>query len=100
MTTKRLTSPIHAGRKGRRWNRLRANLRMQRRPCWLCGQRIDYTAPAGDPNSFSADHMHPLSTHPHLAEDPANLQAAHLACNVARGTREPRPGLGDGSPQW
>lgn len=74
-----------AGRRGPRWRRLVANLRMQRRPCWLCGQPIRYDLAWPDPESFTVDHIKPWSTHPHLREDPANLAACHLACNQHRG---------------
>jgi hypothetical protein len=90
-----------AGRQGRNWNRLKANLRMQRRPCCRCGQPIDYRLAYPDPNSFSVDHYpHPLSTHPHLAEDPGNLDAAHLGCNWSGGAKGAKPGLGAASRAW
>lgn len=74
------------GRTGRPWIRLKAEVFARRRPCCRCGQPIDYTLAYPDPNSKSVDHYpHPLSTHPHLAEDPANLAAAHLHCNVSAG---------------
>lgn len=91
---------INAGRSGFRWVKLKANLRAQRRPCWLCGQPINYDLPADDPESFSVDHMKPRSTHPHLAEDPSNLGATHLRCNKSRGVREPQPTIGATSRNW
>ena len=43
---------------------------------------IDEISGRPDPKSKSIDHYpHPLSTHPHLAEDPSNLASAHLGCN-------------------
>jgi hypothetical protein len=54
-----------------------------------------------DPDSFSVDHYpRPLSTHPHLAEDPGNLKPAHLRCNQAAGDRGPVPSLGQPSEDW
>lgn len=89
------------GRGGRRWARLSANLRMQHRRCCRCGQPIDYRLNYPDPESFSVDHYpHPLSTHPHLAEDPGNLDAAHLRCNKAAGNREIKPRIGVVSRAW
>jgi 5-methylcytosine-specific restriction endonuclease McrA len=80
----------HAGRRGARWNRLKAEVKAQRGPCCRCGQPIDYGLAWPDPASFSVDHYpHPLVTHPHLAEDPANLRAAHLRCNQSAGDRAP-----------
>ncbi|MFD7157941.1 HNH endonuclease [Kribbella sp. WER1] len=90
-----------AGRAGRRWLRLVAEVRARRGTCCRCGQRIDYRLAYPDPNSFSVDHFpYPLSTHPHLAEDPANLAPAHLHCNKAAGNRRPLPNLGNTSEQW
>ncbi len=90
----------NAGRRGTRWRRLHAGVKVRRHPCWLCGQPIDYQLAWPDPASFSVDHQHPLSTHPHLAEDPANLRASHLGCNSSRGQRPPRPGVGTTSRNW
>lgn len=89
-----------AGRAGHNWRKLVANLRAARRPCWICGQPIDYHLRYPDPASFSADHAAPLSTHPHLAEDPGNLRASHLRCNTTRGARAPQPTLGTNSRNW
>ena len=41
------------------------------------------------PGSVPAD-----ARHPHLAEDPGNLAAAHLVCNQTAYHREVRPDLG------
>lgn len=89
-----------AGRTGRRWLRLRENLKAQNRPCWLCGQPINPRLRWPHPASFSVDHRYPLSTHPHLAEDPAALMPSHLRCNVNRGARDPKPSIGDTSRDW
>nr|DAN67099.1 MAG TPA: HNH endonuclease bacteriophage, HNH Endonuclease, DNA.52A [Caudoviricetes sp.] len=60
-------------------------------PCWWCGQPIDYSIPHSDPvtghvnsDAFELDHAFPRSTHPELAEDPANFRPAHRACNNRR----------------
>lgn len=58
-------------------------------PCWLCGQAIDYTAPPETADAFEYDHFHPVSTHPQLAEDPANARASHSSCNRSRGDTDP-----------
>jgi hypothetical protein len=89
------------GRKGPRWQRLRRIVRNRHEPCCRCGQRIDLRLVWPDPNSFSVDHYpHPLSTHPHLAEDLGNLHAAHLVCNQSAGAKPPTPGLGRTSETW
>lgn len=90
-----------AGRNGRRWIRLKAEVKARRGPCCRCGQTIDYTLAWPDPRSFSVDHYpHPLSTHPHLAEDPRNLAGAHLDCNQSAGAKGQRPSIGATSEIW
>lgn len=74
---------------------------MRQSPCCRCGQPIDYRLEWPDPRSFSVDHYpHPLDTHPHLAEDPSNLAAAHLDCNSSAGKRESTPRIGNLSESW
>lgn len=87
-------------RNTRRQKRIIADLRTRRDPCWLCGQAIDYGAPAGDPNSFQADHVKPWSKFPELREDPANYRASHEGCNKSRGNGDPPEGLGVRSREW
>ena len=86
---------------GKRWARLRAQVRARREKCCRCGQVIDYSLAYPDPGSFSVDHYpYPRATHPHLLYDPANLRAAHLQCNQAGGSKPPLPGLGTTSERW
>jgi 5-methylcytosine-specific restriction endonuclease McrA len=96
--------PSIAGRDTANYRRLsrahRADSARRSRPCWLCRQPIDYTLPADDPHSYSTDHVQPVSTHPHLAEDPTNLRAAHRRCNLGRGNRPPPLDLGTPSRRW
>jgi 5-methylcytosine-specific restriction endonuclease McrA len=68
--------------------------------CWLCWQPIDYMLPSDEPFAFSVDHMHPVSTHPELAEDIRNFRPSHLDCNVRRGNRPPSLDLGSPSRAW
>jgi 5-methylcytosine-specific restriction endonuclease McrA len=94
-------SGLNAGRRGGRWVRLKAQVKARRGPCCRCGQPIDYTLSWPDPGSFSVDHYpHPLATHPHLAEDPANLAAAHLRCNQSAHDNGVKPGVGATSETW
>ena len=91
----------NAGRRGSRWIRLKAEVKARRSHCCRCGQRIDYTLQWPDPSSFSVDHYpHPLDTHPHLAEDPGNLAAAHLSCNSSAGKSGVKPSIGATSEAW
>ena len=97
----------NSGRSGRPWSRLKAEVYARRAPCCRCGQPIDYSLPYRhtetgnvDPESKSVDHFpFPLSTHPHLAEDPANLAPAHLRCNQSAQTGQ-QPQIGTTSRDW
>lgn len=86
--------------RGRRHTDAASALRTERRPCWLCGQPIDYALTWPDPNSFSLDHIKARKTHPHLEHEPTNHAAAHLRCNSSRQTKDPRPALGSQSRTW
>ncbi len=69
--------------------------------CWICRQRIDYDAdPGSTPESHELDHYHPVSTHPHMAEDPDNFRHAHKLCNAKRGNTAPMQGLGQQITDW
>lgn len=83
-----------------RWHQIRKALRDQRLPCAICGQAIDYEAPAGTPNSFEADHIQPVALRPDLALDPANLQASHKLCNNRKNKRVEVLGIGLRSRAW
>ncbi|HAT1303620.1 MULTISPECIES: HNH endonuclease [Corynebacterium] len=72
----------------------------QNLPCWLCGQPIDYQAPAGTTNAFEPDHYHPRADHPELALDPDNLRPAHASCNRSRGKKDIPLPLGNHSATW
>ena len=86
---------------GATWRRLRAALRReQRQPCWLCRQPINYDAPKESPDSFSADHILPVSTQPDLALIYTNLAAAHLSCNKSRQDKMPALSIGNADQQW
>ena len=61
-------------------------------PCWICRGTegpIDYDAAPGAPLSHTLDHIHPVSTHPELYNDPANFAHAHQKCNSSRGAKAP-----------
>lgn len=85
------TQPRSKGRVGRPWRRLREVVRLEEGTvCWLCPHPIDLTLTHPHPRSFSVDHIIPLV----LGGDPlarANVRAAHLDCNMKRGTHQARP---------
>lgn len=101
----------HAGRRTRRYRMLRAAFREQCAMfinpdgtmgacCWLCGKPLDYSLPDDHPEGFNLDHAIPVSTHPELAEDPANFRSSHKDCNERRGDRAPFIELGTPSEDW
>lgn len=90
----------NAGRRGKRWQRLKANQRAKRLPCCICKQPIDYSLHHPDPRSFSVQHIHDWKGHPELREDPSNLDSAHLGCNSSEGTNGPKPEIGATSEAW
>jgi 5-methylcytosine-specific restriction endonuclease McrA len=64
--------------------------------CWLCRMPIDPTIPYRDPEtkrvnpeSWSLDHVIPVSEHPELALVRDLCRAAHFGCNSSRGDRAP-----------
>lgn len=90
----------HTGRSTRRFKAITRQLRAQHRPCWICRQPIDYTLLWPHPRAFTADHKLAKHTHPHLAEDPANIDAAHFQCNNSKGSRVADAPLGHTAQQW
>lgn len=68
--------------------------------CWLCGQPINYHAPAYHPDSFELDHFYPRASHPDLALDESNFRPSHASCNRARGKKDPPLPLGKHSATW
>ena len=80
MTTPSRYANGHARRKVRAW------LKAQGRPCWLCGGPIDYSLPAGHPMSFEVDEIVPVSRGGSPI-DRANVQPAHRICNQMKGNR-------------
>lgn len=82
MATKSRYANGHARRKVRAW------LKAQGGPCWLCGGAIDYSLPAGHPMSFEVDEIVPVSKGGSPI-DPGNVAPAHRICNERRGNRTP-----------
>lgn len=93
----------HAGRHGRSWRRIRAQVLAASTICWLCGHD----------GSDSADHLIARSLclamgWEHLLEDPSNLRPAHhkpcpvcgKRCNTERGTGQRRRKTVTASRNW
>ncbi|AWY06566.1 HNH endonuclease [Gordonia phage Trine] len=91
-------------RNSKRYLHLRARYRAQcekvSAPCHLCGQPIDYSVESGEVDAWELDHFHPVLTHPHLFEDPANFRPSHKGCNASRGDSPVTPTLGPLSEEW
>lgn len=74
--------------RGRAWDRERsaykADCERRNAHCWLCHKSINYKAPPRTPESFSVDHITPVS----LGGDSmrrSNWRPSHYGCNSARG---------------
>lgn len=83
------SNPRYANGAARR--NLRAWLKSQRRPCWICvafgrNPYIDYELPAGHPMAFEMDELNPVSLggSPYLR---SNVDATHRCCNEWRGNK-------------
>ena len=80
-------------RTGRPWRRLHARVYRTESICHLCGHTIDKTLPAGHPDSFTVDHLEPVSVRPELALARDNVHAAHHRCNTSRGAQPLESGM-------
>ena len=67
--------------------RVRNWLRLQGRPCWICGAPIDYSLPKGHPYAFEVDELIPISKGGSPI-DKRNVDAAHRCCNQWRGNKD------------
>lgn len=89
---------------GRRWQRVRRVAYNRDRgndaPCWICGQPIDYDAPAGTPDAYEPDHVRPVSRFPELEFSLENIRAAHCSCNRSRGDGSGIDRIGMSSRRW
>lgn len=96
--------PASDPRQTERWKRLRAMLfdrdRRANAPCWICGQPIDYRAPAMTPDAWEPDHVIAVADRPDLAYDPGNIRPSHCSCNRSRGRGGKATGLGTPSRRW
>ena len=79
-----------AGRKGRPWRRCVAEVKRRSQICHLCGEAIDLDLAFPHPESFSVDHLIPVSQmeedDPRL-NDPDYCAPAHLGCNSSRNNK-------------
>lgn len=71
---------------GSRRRKLLKWVRLQQKPCWICGISIDYSLPARDDESFECDELIPVSKggSPYARE---NADATHRCCNNWRGNK-------------
>lgn len=96
---------MHDPRHDRRWSTVRRQAfdrdKKHHATCWICGQPIDYSvAPSATPMSYEPDHRLPVSRHPELAFDLANILPSHKKCNRARGDKAGINQVGKPSRNW
>lgn len=51
-------------------------------PCWICGQRFDWSLPWKHSMAFTADHVAPIAAGGSMTGE---LRPAHRGCNSRRG---------------
>lgn len=66
--------------------KLRERLKAEGRPCYLCGQPIDYSLPKNHPMAFQLDHIVPRAKGG-AVYDYNNAGATHRACNLRKGAK-------------
>lgn len=89
------------GRGGRPYNRVRHMLRkFGPHLCWICGDPINMYADKRAPESWTMDHVVPLSKAPCLALELTNLREAHRSCNSRKGARTEPPGRIHNTRDW
>jgi 5-methylcytosine-specific restriction endonuclease McrA len=80
--------------------RVKSEGRRKKRPCFLCGQDIDYSLPSTDPDGCTVQHIRSRRDFPHLTWVSSNWAPAHLACNQSAGTGENPTEAGVTSQDW
>jgi 5-methylcytosine-specific restriction endonuclease McrA len=75
-----------AGRSGRPWRTVHAQVYREETHCWLCRVWVDPALPRQHPYSRSVDHLVQLS-HQGRPQTRTNLRLAHRRCNVIRGNK-------------
>lgn len=101
---------VRKRRGGTRWNYVKmqafARDRMAGAPCWICEAEgrdgtIDYSLGYSTcDDAYEADHYVPVSDHPELEYDLANIRASHRRCNRKRHDRAGIDLLGVRSRDW
>lgn len=86
----------NAGRKGRPWRAVQAQVYREETHCYLCGGHVDQTIQRTNPrhpHARSVHHLIPPDIRPDLANERTNLRLAHFGCNSSygRGQYETRP---------
>lgn len=81
-----MTRARTAGRAGRPWRTVQAQVYREETHCWLCGDWVDQTLPAQHAKARSADHLRQLQ-HGGQPHTRSNLRLAHIGCNSGRSNR-------------
>lgn len=76
----------HAGRAGRPWRRLQAQVYAEEQHCWICGHDVDQTLAPQHPYARSVDHLIQLC-HQGPPNSRGNSRLAHRRCNTRRGNQ-------------
>jgi hypothetical protein len=87
-----------AGRKGRPWLRLCAQVYATETHCIRCGRYVDQTLPPRTPQSRSVDHIVALASGGKPL-DRRNVGLAHLGCNSRAGAQLRWQRAGRATPQ-
>jgi hypothetical protein len=75
-----------AGRKGRTWRKVQAEVYAEETHCCLCRGYVDQTlVNYRQSRARSVHHLIPPDIAPELAQDRGNLRLAHIGCNARHG---------------
>lgn len=100
VTTAKLDKIIHSDAYKKKRARFRAECKLAKRPCHICGEPIDYRLQEPHPYSWTLDHIKAKADFPELVMEINNWAGAHRDCNVRKGSDEPPLDLGVPSEVW
>lgn len=81
-------------------DRYKARARADGLPCGICGQAIDYAAPARTRGAAEVDHVVPIAVGGDALPRLDQLRIVHKSCNSARGDGTRRPPTYATSRDW